>query len=84
MVLAWGLLLLWAVLAPNWAGTLWFFDPAAMAVFAAVGCTHALHGEVSRDSTGERWLRVGQTATALLIVGGGQIGWRVSGMLLAS
>ncbi len=84
MVLGWGLLLLWAVLAPNWAGTLWFLDPAAMALFAVVGCAHALHGEVSRDSTGERWLRVGQTAAALLIVGGGQIGWRVSGMLLAN
>ncbi len=76
------LLLCWSIWAPAWAGSAWYLDPAAMAAVAAFACGFGVLSAAGRGADGGAW-RILQAAAALLILAGGQVGWRVaSGLML--
>lgn len=81
LVLAGAALLSWCLLAPSWAGALWVFDPAAMAVLATLVAGFGVLWAHPRADAAWPW-RLVQLAAALLAIGGGDLGWRVAGLLM--
>jgi hypothetical protein len=71
---------LWGVVAPGFVGPYWLFDPAALAVLATIASSIALlHYHTGRVAA---LLRGVQFAACGLILGGGDLGWRVASALV--
>ena len=81
MALSGALLLSWSFLAPGWAGALWVLDPAALATLAALAAAFGVLAAGGDEGRAWPW-RLIQFTAALLVIGGGEVGWRVAGLLM--
>lgn len=76
------LLAVWAWAAPGFVGPNWLFDPAAMAAVAVLVASFAL--QASATAPVKDTVNALRVVAAAMLVGGGDLGWRVASTLLAS